>query len=125
MAEFVLSETNRYWWTVNVRVPDPAAHGTFTVQKLKVLFQPTSREAALAAAEARTEITSARELVEHDAAQIEAIVQGWDGVVDPDGQPVPFSREALRLAIDNSWFRTAIEAAFTESLYGEAARLGN
>lgn len=125
MAEFVLSETNRYWWTVNVHVPDPTAHGSFMVQKLKVLFQPMTREAALSAAEDRTTIDSARDLVEHDAAQIEAVVRGWEGVVDPEGKPVPFSREALRMAIDNSWFRTAVEKAFSESLYGEAARRGN
>lgn len=125
MAQFVLAESARYWWPVTVRVPDEKRPGELVQQKLRVQFQPTSRDEALRAVEERASITAARDLIEHDRSQIETVVTDWSGVVDPDGNDVPFSRDALRMAIDQSWFRTAIERAYAESLYGEAGRLGN
>lgn len=123
--QFKLSNSHRYWWPVTVRIPDPENPGCIIEQKLKVQFEPLSRDDLLAAQEKAARLKDFRELAEHEAAQSRRIVKNWDGVVDDAGEPVPFSPEHLDRALGQSWFRKAIQDALQESMNGEEARLGN
>lgn len=123
--QFKLSNSHRYWWPVRVRIPDPECPGCIIEQTLKVQFEPLSRDELLDAQEKAARLRDFRELAEHEAAQSRRIVKNWDGVVDDAGEPVPFSPEHLDRALGQSWFRKAVQDALTESMNGEAARLGN
>ena len=57
-----------------------------------------------------------------DAEYISTILVGWDGVVDEDGEPVPFSVEARDAMAKNSYIKAAIFAAFWEMMTGREAK---
>lgn len=123
--QFKLAKSYRYWWPVTVRVPDPTKAGEMIEQTLRLQLEPQSRDAALAAQERADGLTKVRDLIDHEIEQTLLVVRGWDSVVDDDGEIVPFSPDALRAALQHTWFRTAVSRAIAESLNGEAARLGN
>lgn len=123
--KFKLSKSHRYWWPVRVRIPDPEQPGMIIEQQLKIQFEPLSREDMLEAQDAAAKISSLREMADHEAAQARRIVRNWEGVVDEYGAVVPFTPELLDQALGQSWFRKAVQDALTESMNGEAARLGN
>jgi hypothetical protein len=123
--KFKMSDKPRYWWPVVVRTPDPENAGKVIEQKLKVLFEPQDRDEAVAAAEAYAKLTSPREKAEHEHLQLLAVVKNWDEVEDDDKNPVPFSPEIFLAAVQQSWFRTGVYAAYADSLNGIEARLGN
>lgn len=123
--QFKLTKSHLYWWPVTVRIPDPEAPGKIVEQVLKVQFEPRSRDAQLEAQEAAAKLTSLRDIIAHDIAEARAVVRNWDDVIGEDNQLVPFTAERLELALQHSWFRKAIQAALTESVNGEEARLGN
>ncbi|HBD91813.1 MAG TPA: hypothetical protein DEF16_03760 [Gemmobacter sp.] len=123
--KFALVEKPTYWWPVTVRVPDPDTAGKFQEQELKLQFVAQPRDAAIAAQEAYADLTSDRARHETEVAQMLDIVTGWDGVVDGNGNPVPFSETTLRAALQLMWFRNAVNAAYAESMMGIEARLGN
>lgn len=122
--QFKIAKTHRYWWPVTVRVPDPENAGQFLEQTLRLELEPLPRTEALAAQEALAELTTGREMVDHENNQTLRVVKNWEGVVDDQGT-VPFSEDALRAALEHSWFRIAAARAIADSLNGEAARLGN
>lgn len=123
--QFKLSKSHRYWWPVIVRTPDPAVAGKFLDLKLEVQFEPLSRDEFLASQEAASKLLTLRELAEHEAEQARRIVKNWQGVVNDDGEVVPFSTELLDAALQQTWFRRAINDALSQSMNGEEARLGN
>ena len=123
--QFKLSKSHRYWWPVTVSIPDPENPGRFVEQNLKMQFEPLGRDEQLAAQDTAAALTSLRELAEHETEQARRIVKNWDGVVDDDGGPVPFSPELLDQALQQPWFRKAVQEALHQSMTGEKARLGN
>lgn len=122
--QFKLAKTHRYWWPVKVRVPDPENAGRFLEQDLRLELEPQPRDAAIAAQELLAGLKTVREVVEHEIAEVLKVVRNWDGVVDDQGT-VPFSEDAMRAALQHSWFRNAVTKAIADSLNGEEARLGN
>ncbi len=122
--QFILTQSYRYWWPVRVRIPDPETPGKIVEQILKVQFEPKPRDAQLADQEAAARLTSLRELTEHDIRVAREIIVNWDDVTSKDGH-VPFTPENLELALQQPWFRKAIQTALQESMNGEEARLGN
>jgi hypothetical protein len=123
--QFKLAKTYRYWWPVTVRIPDPAAPGEIIEQKFQVELQPMPQDEWLASQEESAKITTLRGVTEHGVSQIKRIVTNWDGVVDDDARPVPYSTEGLEMALQHAWFRAAIQKALADSQNGEAAREGN
>ena len=123
--KFKITEKPRYWWPVVVRMPDPDNAGTFSEQKLKLLFEPQDREEALKAAEVHAKLKTPREQAEHEHQQLLAVVKNWDDVEDQDKNPIPFSAEVFLQALKQSWFRTAVYSAYADSLSGVEARVGN
>lgn len=123
--KFVLAQTIRYWWPVTVSIPDTDNPGKLINQTLKVLFEAKSQDDAIAdqrRIEAITDITT--RLVEERELLV-ASVKGWDDVVDDDRNVIPFTEDVFRAALQQSWFRTGVYVALSESLSGQEARLGN
>ena len=123
--KFTLAKTVRYWWPVIVRLPDPENPGKIIEQRLKVLFEPKRRDEAFTAQEAYAKLTTPKERLLHEQAELTDVVKGWDDVVDEDKSPIPFTVEALDQALQFSWFRAGVYDAYAQSLNGEEARLGN
>ena len=126
--KFRLAKVVRYWWPVTFTMPDPVRPGERVEQRLQVQFAARDREAVVAAYERYQTLSTERERVEHEHAEIRAIVTNWDDVVDDAGDPVAFSAEALEAALQQVWFRRGVLAAYGDSLAsqtGEAGRLGN
>ena len=123
--QFKLAKTYRYWWPVVLMIPDPANPGQIVKQNLRIEFEPLPQEELTAAHEESAKLQTMREVNDHGIRQIKRVIRNWDGVVDDDGKPVPFSEAALEQALQHAWFRTAVQKALKDSQNGEAARLGN
>lgn len=54
---------------------------------------------------------------------LRAILVGWDGIVDDDGQPISFSDETRNDLIDIPFIRTAILTTYNTAMLG--AKRGN
>ena len=123
--QFKLAKTYRYWWPVTVQIPDPETPGKIIEQQLKIEFEPMAQADLTTAQEESAKLKTLREVTDHGIRQIERVICDWDGVVDDDGKPVPFTAEALEQALQHAWFRTGINKALSESQNGEEARQGN
>lgn len=123
--KFKLVEKHRYWWPVVVRIPDPDVPGRFVEQELKILFEPQDRDAAVAATEAYEKLTTARARADHEHEQLLAVSKNWDDVEGSDKQPLAFSEDIFRAALQQGWFRSAVYTAYYDSLNGVEARVGN
>lgn len=120
---FVLTEKRRYRWPVTVRLPG-AEPGTIEEQTFVALFEAPHRDDALAELEAISKLNG-RDQEDALLAAVLSRVVGWEDVTDAAGSPVPFEPQRLRRAAQEPWFRAALDAAYRQSLNGEAARLGN
>lgn len=123
--QFKLSKSHRYWWPVTVLIPDPENAGVFIKQELKLQFEPLGRDEQLAAQEEAAKLVKMADLVAHEAKQSLRVVKNWDGVIDEDKSPIPFSPELFDQAMQQSWFRQAVQEALQQSMTGDKARLGN
>jgi hypothetical protein len=123
--KFVLVERPTVWWPVTVRVPDPDQPGKLAVQRLKVQFVVRDRDEVLDRQEYYAALETERERIEAETADMAETICGWDGVVDGNGNPVPFSEEMLRAAWKKSWFRVGVYAAQAEVILGKEAQTGN
>ncbi|MDZ4310605.1 MAG: hypothetical protein U1A24_08610, partial [Cypionkella sp.] len=79
----------------------------------------------LAAQEEAAKLVTMADLVAHEAKQSLRVVKNWDGVIDEDKSPIPFSPELFDQAMQQSWFRQAVQEALQQSMTGDKARLGN
>lgn len=123
--QFKLAKTHRYWWPVTVSMPHPTEAGQMVEQQLRVQFEPLPRDEQLAAAERAAAATDHRDLIAIETENALRVVRNWEGVVDEAGDPLPFDPNLLTQALQQSWFRRAIQDALRASENGEAARLGN
>lgn len=123
--QFRLAKTYRYWWPVTVQIPDPETPGKIIVQDLKVQLEPMTQAEINAAQEDAAKLKTLRAVTDHGVRQMLRVVKNWDGVVDEEGQPVPFSAAALEQALQHAWFRTGVNRAILDSQNGEEARQGN
>lgn len=122
MAKFRMTSARRFWWPVTVTFPDPdpAQAGNTLTQTFKVQFEEIPRE------EAEALFASAEGQSDNETALIHRVTKGWDAdVVDDKDQPIPFSEDKLREAMQSAYFRVALWLAFAQSQTGQAARLGN
>ena len=123
--QFKLAKTYRYWWPVTVQIPDPETPGKIIEQQLKIEFEPMPQADLTTAQEESAKLKTLCEVTDHGIRQVKRVVCNWDGVVDDDGKPVPFTAEALEQALQHAWFRAGINKALSESQNGEEARQGN
>ncbi|RCW78078.1 hypothetical protein, partial [Paracoccus lutimaris] len=94
-------------------------------QELKVEFEPLPQDELMAAQEESVTLPTLREVQAHGIRQVQRVVRNWEGVVDANGEIVPFSPAMLEQALQHAWFRAGIQKALAESQNGEAARQGN
>ena len=123
--QFKLAKTYRYWWPVTVQIPDPETPGKIIAQDLKVQLEPMTQAEINAAQEEAAKLKTLRAVTDHGVRQMLRVVKNWEGVVDEDGAPVPFSEAALEQALQHAWFRAGVNKALLDSQNGEEARQGN
>lgn len=121
---FVLTTTHRYWWPVKVTSPDPNVPGAYTTEEFEAEFEPIGQDEAVAL---RAEILALpveqQRAREHE--ELKRVTKNWRGVVNAGGTEMLFSADSFHQALQFSWFRAGMYAAYADSLSGEAARLGN
>ncbi|MBW8283320.1 MAG: hypothetical protein K0M55_06940 [Rhizobium sp.] len=122
--QFVVGEVVRYWWPVIVRIPDPEKAGQVLERKFEILFEPEDQDTAVETQLEYSAIASLKDRIEHERQQLLRVAKDWKGVLDKNRQPVLFSEENFRAALQQSWFRIGVNTALAESLAGQA-RLGN
>lgn len=123
--KFKAKKTHRYWWPVTILVPSETDAGKFDEQTMKVQFEPLKRDASIAAGEVRLSLNTAREVADHEHEQLLMVVKNWDEVEDDERNPIPFSEAAFNEALQDSWFRNGVYAAYADSLNGVEAKVGN
>ena len=105
---FVLKKVSTYKWPVTVSVPVDG--GKFRNETFSVLFRKIGR-------------SQFNELAEQDEnALVDAIVEGWDGIKDEDGDNVPFTDEAKAVLLDDPFVMKAIINAYADSYGGAPAK---
>ncbi|MDR5655409.1 hypothetical protein [Ruixingdingia sedimenti] len=122
---FVLGQSDAYWWPVTVRRPDPDAPGKLMEQTLQLLLLPQDQDEAIEEHERINAIHSARTRTKAERAALASRILGWRDVDGADGKPVPFTPETLDEALRMSWFRIGVWTAMNQSALGEEARTGN
>lgn len=126
MREFVLAGNDRYWWPIDVRVPDPENPGKFLVQRFEMQFEPLEQDDVLKQDAILEGITDPQERVQHDREQLRKICKNWrKGPVDQSGNQIPFTEENFNAALQKTWFRMAVYTGLNDSQLGREARLGN
>ncbi len=124
--KFVLTKEHTYWWPVKVAIPDPdpARAGKLIEQEFRMQFVSIGQDEAQALADEIAALEpKERAAREHDL--ILRVSKDWADIVDEDQQPVPFSEEMFRAAMQSPFYRAAVYRAYNASMRGEAARKGN
>jgi len=122
---FVLREEFEVEWPVKVMVPRDG--GGFDQQPCKVRFKAMPIDEAQ---EKRAAIDDLPE-DEQDAGHTELLMDtmvGWDGVIDEDKNPIPFSRDNLKTALRFQFVLTAFVKAYSDAFSGagkQKRRRGN
>lgn len=105
---FVLAKECTFTWPVSVLVPGSGRHEAKTFQgRFRVV--PARRAAELMGPE-RAPLPLLRE----------ALI-GWQGVVDEQGQAVPYSEAARDALLDHPFVLAAVARAYADALSGGAA----
>lgn len=125
--KFRLVTEHVFDWPIDISVPDPANPGKFLKQKMTGKFRFISRDEAYRQRDFLAGLKSEEEREQHEHDVIRTALIGWNenDVLDEDGQPVPFSSEALEQAIQLHWFRQGVYRAYEKAMLGDGARRGN
>lgn len=122
MAKFVLKPNYEYWWPIKIKIPnsDPKRPGVSTDMTFNAKFSSIGTdEASELLAQRRQDV----ELGGGYDAFIMRVVTDWDtNVVDEDGQPVPFSENALAGMLTNVWVLKAYWQAWSDSISSEPSK---
>jgi hypothetical protein len=110
---FQICDPYSFWWPVTVSLPDPDRPGELCQQDFEGKFLMTSHEQL-----AELESEGQEQL-------ISTILTDWRNVHDEDGNPAPFSGEALRKCLPYQHFRIAVYRAYLSALNGQAAPNGH
>ena len=124
---FTVTEDHRFTWPVKVQLPSADKPGEFETHTFIGHFRLLSKErnAALVADMAVAVPLGEAAIADQQMVQIREVLLGWgDDVVDVDGEPVPFSAEALDAICGLDQVRLAIAVAYAEAAAG-GARRGN
>ena len=117
---FVLKQSDSYTWPVSIKLP---ANGgkrerqTFDAE-LKRLPQSRINEIQLLANNRVKALERGDDVGDgiSDLSIADEILVGWDGIVDGDGEPVPFSKGSKAQLLDVPFMAGAIIEAFFDSL---------
>ncbi|ESY42036.1 hypothetical protein X747_14750 [Mesorhizobium sp. LNJC384A00] len=117
--KFHLPQSYKYWWPVDVMLPDADKPGKVAKQSFEMQFASISADegtAMLAAIQA----LPIEQQAAHQHDELKAVCVDWRGVIGEDGEPVAFTNEALALALQFSWFSRGVYKAYGRSLAPEA-----
>ena len=117
---FVLKQSDSYTWPVSIKLP---ANGgkrerqTFDAE-FKRLPQSRINEIQLLANNRVKALERGDDVGDgiSDLSIADEILVGWDGIVDGDGEPVPFSKGSKTQLLDVPFMAGAIIEAFFDSL---------
>lgn len=124
---FIVKKEHEYEWPVDVKVPSDKLPGHYDVQRFFARFRalPTSEAQALREAlDALPE--DERRAQAHDL--LHRVMVGWREIQGEDGQPLPYSAEALDQACEVPYVAVALYEAYGASITGagrEQRRRGN
>lgn len=122
---FKLADAARFKWPVTIRRPSDTEAGEMVEETFTGLFRALPREETSSFITQMREARGVEEISDIEIAQIVAVLEGWEEVVDDKGKPVPFSADTLAAANRWVWFREAVAKAYTAAVNGGSARLGN
>lgn len=108
---FVITTGSTYKWTVKVAVP--VAPETYDDQTFTAEFRRIGKKEIEA-------LTASAETSDDSVAR--AVLVGWEGVQDADGNDVPFSDAAVAQLLDVPGVAYAVVMAFLDSVSGAAKR---
>ncbi|MER8946094.1 hypothetical protein [Mesorhizobium sp. M0959] len=123
--KFVMTKEYRYWWPVKIERPDPVNPGKWQTQSYTHEFVGVSEDEAK---ELEKEIAALATAEEKSARQHDLIMKAsrnWRDVIDDHKNPVEFTEELLRQALQDTWYRVGLYNAYASSLASPAARKGN
>lgn len=101
---FIRKKVASYGWPVTVEVPSDG--GKFEKQLFNVTFKRLGR----------SEFTKLAD--KGDVELLEAVLEGWDDIVDEDGTAVPFTAANRQGFLDDPYFCRGVIKAYLESLDG-------
>jgi len=123
---FVLKQSTSYKWPVSVKLP--ADGGKFEKQTFDAEFKrlPQARINEIQAdVQVRIKAAERNESVDgsiSDQSIADELLVGWAGVVDGDGDEVPFSEATKQQLLDIPTVAAAIIVAYFDSLTGTKAK---
>lgn len=123
---FVLKQSTSYKWPVSVKLP--ADGGKFEKQTFDAEFKrlPQARINEIQTdVQVRIKAAERNESVDgsiSDQSIADELLVGWDGVVDGDGDEVPFSEATKQQLLDIPTVAAAIIVAYFDSLTGTKAK---
>lgn len=123
---FVLKQSTSYKWPVSVKLP--ADGGKFEKQTFDAEFKrlPQGRINEIQAeVQLRIKAAERNEPVDNsisDQTIADELLVGWAGVVDADGDEVPFSEATKQQLLDIPTVAAAIIVAYFDSLTGTKAK---
>jgi hypothetical protein len=122
---FVLRKEHEVWWPVVVQVPKDG--GEFERQSCRVRFKAQPNKVVQAALRQIARLPDTEQEDAHRELIMDRVID-WTDLVDEDGQPIPFSRETLKAALEFDYVLTAFVGAYAEAFSGagrEKRRRGN
>ena len=105
---FVLKKTASYKWEVKVEIPVDG--NRFESQTFEAVFKKISRSTFNALVE------------KGDDALLDGILEGWDGINDESGKPVPFTEKNKKELCDDPYVMKALIQAYADSVTGAPAK---
>lgn len=120
--KFRVKKQNLFWWPVTVQVPSDETPGAYDECGFEVRFE------AIGKTEARkmddeTRAAGTAEAVElADVKLLVRVIKDWKGVEGEDGKDLAFTEDNLLAALEQTWTRRAIYAAYADAVSGKAAR---
>lgn len=123
--KFKLIDEYRYWWPVTVEMPDPEKPGKTVKQSFTMQFQPMPADEGEAMLKEIAALPTPEERLSRQHEELMRVCKGWRDVVDDKGDEVDFSTEALKAALQFSWFSRGLYRSYASSLAPDEARKGN
>lgn len=114
---FTLRAPTAFWWTVRVPVP---TDNDYTVYTLRCLFKPVAQPTLDLWRGMRP--AAEGEKVPTEAEICHQVLKDWQGPLDTEGAPLPFSPEALDKALRIPMAGASIVATYLAAMSGTAAR---
>jgi len=107
---FVLKSSNSYFWPVTVEVP--VSGGKWEKTTFDIEFQDLSQSRLQEIAE----LSGEGALSDVDIAK--EVMSGWSGIVDAEGDDLPYSISARDQLLDQPMLASAIASAYIDSKQG-------